>query len=111
MTRSRRMSGKQTTKQLQGRIDTIEKEFHGFGNAAATELMKHGKLIYALLDDLGKLETLTCENCKEEISRPVLKDIENTDECPSCGRSLFIKTQVSLDDLHRGSQKANESEE
>ena len=96
MTRSRKMSGKLTTKQLQERVDKIEQEFHGFGNAAATELMKHGKLIYGLLADLGKLETIKCENCGEEISRPILKDIENTDECPSCGKSLFA---VTLDDF------------
>ena len=96
MTRSRKMSGKMTTKQLQQRLDTIETEFHGFGNAAATELMKHNQLIYGLLSDLGKLETIKCENCGEEISRPILKGIENTDECPSCGKSLFA---VTLDDF------------
>ena len=96
MTRSRKMSGKLTTKQLQQRLDTMEQEFHGFGNAAAQELMKHGRLIYGLLADLGKLETIECANCNEQISRPVLKDIENTDECPSCGKSLFITT---LDDF------------
>ncbi len=96
MTRSRKMSGKMTTKQLQERVDTIESEFHGFGKAAATELMKHGKLLYGLLSDLGKLEVLSCDNCKEDISRPILKDIENTDDCPSCGKSLFAST---LDDF------------
>ena len=111
MTRSRKMSGKKTTKQLQQEIDTLTKEFHGFGNAAASELMKHGKIIYALLEDLGKLENLICENCKETISRPIIKGIENTDECPSCKRSLFKKTQISLDDMQQAVNKSDSEEE
>lgn len=108
MTRSRRASGKPTVKQMQEQVNTIEKEFHGFGNAVAGELMKHNRLLYGLLADLGKLENIICENCKEEVSRPILKDIENTDECPSCNRNLFEKKQISLDDMHQALQSEEE---
>jgi uncharacterized paraquat-inducible protein A len=70
--------------------------------------MKHNRLLYGLLADLGKLQNIICENCKEEVSRPILKDIENTDECPSCNRSLFEKKQISLDDMHRALQSEEE---
>jgi rRNA maturation endonuclease Nob1 len=43
------------------------------------------------------MEKIICENCGEEVARPVLKGLENNDECPSCGESLFVKTQVKLD--------------
>ena len=110
MTRSRKMSGKLTTKQLHGVIQENQVEFRSFAKALVEEVMKHNTLIYALLDDMNKMEKIICENCKEEVARPILKGIANNDECPSCKRSLFIKTQVSLDDLQKASQKVNEEE-
>ena len=104
------MSGKLTTKQLHGVIQENQTEFRSFAKALVEEVMKHNTLIYSLLGDLGKMENITCENCKEEVARPILKDLENNDECPVCKRSLFIKTQVSLDDLQQASQKVNEDE-
>jgi len=99
MTRSRKMSGKLTTKQIQGEVTELKNELSQFANALVQEVMKHNTLIYSLLEDLNKMEKITCENCSEEVARPILKGLENNDDCPSCGKSLFIKKQASLDDF------------
>ena len=99
MTRSRKMSGKLTTKQIQGEVTELKNELSQFANALVQEVMKHNTLIYALLNDMGKMEKIICENCGEEVARPVLKDLENNDDCPSCGKSLFVTKQADLEDL------------
>lgn len=97
MTRSRKMSGKLTTKQIHGEVTELKNELSQFANALVQEVMKHNTLIYAMLEDAGKMEKIVCENCGEEVARPVLKGLDNNDDCPSCGESLFIKKQVKLD--------------
>ena len=99
MTRSRKMSGKLTTKQLQAELDTTTNEFRSFANAMVQEVMKHNVLIYALLEDMGKMEKITCVNCKDEVARPTLSGLEQNDDCPSCGKNLFGTEQTSLDNI------------
>ncbi len=99
MTRSRKMSGKLTTKQLQAELDTTTNEFRSFANAMVQEVMKHNVLIYALLEDMGKMEKITCVNCKDEVARPTLSGLEQNDDCPSCGKNLFGTEQTSLDKI------------
>ncbi len=99
MTRSRKMSGKLTTKQLQAELDTTTNEFRSFANAMVQEVMKHNVLIYALLEDMGKMEKITCVNCKDEVARPTLSELEQNDDCPSCGKNLFGTEQTSLDNI------------
>lgn len=99
MTRSRKMSGKLTTKQLQGELTELKNELSQFANALVQEVMKHNTLIYAMLEDMGKMEKVVCENCNEEVARPILKGLDNNDDCPSCGKSLFVSKQADLEDL------------
>ena len=61
--------------------------------------MKHNVLIYALLEDMGKMEKITCVNCKDEVARPTLSGLEQNDDCPSCGKNLFGTEQTSLDKI------------
>tara|TARA_R100001510_G_C7656750_1_gene217136 strand:+ start:1642 stop:1935 length:294 start_codon:yes stop_codon:yes gene_type:complete len=93
------MSGKLTTKQLQAELDTTTNEFRSFANAMVQEVMKHNVLIYALLEDMGKMEKITCVNCKDEVARPTLSELEQNDDCPSCGKNLFGTEQTSLDNI------------
>ena len=99
MTRSRKMSGKLTTKQLQAELNTTTNEFRSFANAMIPEVMKHNALIYAMLEEMGKMEKITCANCKEEVARPTLSGLEQNDDCPACGKNLVDKVQTSLDDI------------
>ena len=99
MTRSRKMSGKLTTKQLQAELNTTTNEFRSFANAMIPEVMKHSALIYAVLEEMGKMEKITCANCKEEVARPTLSELEQNDDCPACGKNLFGTEQTSLDDI------------
>ena len=110
MSRSRRMTGKPTVKQIDTRVSTIEKEFHGFANAAATDLMKVNRLLYAVMEDMGKLEKLNCASCGEEILRPNLDGLEQTEDCPACGRNIYGSDQTTLDDLQKGMAAIKEEE-
>ena len=106
------MSGKLTTKQLQQKVDTVEKEFHGFANACVTDLMKLNRLMFGLLENLGKLDKINCSNCGSEVLRPNILELDQTEDCPDCGKNLFSKDtrQVTLDEMTRAVGKMGEEE-
>ena len=113
MTRSRRASGKPTVKQLKAELDELKREFGGFANAAATDIMKLNHIIFGLLDEQGKISKMTCINCKEECLRPDIEGLEQSEQCPNCGRSLHETEQINLQDMMKanmaqGSEKSEE---
>lgn len=106
MSRSRKMSGKRTVKQVDARVtevttklDTLGMEFAGFAQAAANDILKLNHLIYAMLDKEGLITKLTCANCKKEVIRPELEGVEQSEDCPHCGQNLHNSTQVSLSEV------------
>jgi PHP family Zn ribbon phosphoesterase len=120
MSRSRKLTGKRTVKQVDAKVDelarktdTLGTEFASFASAAANDIMKLNHLIYGLLDEAGKITKIICINCKKEAVRPDIEGIEQSENCPHCGRNLHKSEQITLDDLHRGNmtESGEDSEE
>ena len=106
MSRSRKMSGKRTVKQVDARVteltnkvDTLGMEFAGFAQAAANDIMKLNHLIFALLDKDGLITKITCANCKKEVVRPELEGVDHSEDCPHCGQNLHGSAQTTLDEV------------
>lgn len=56
-------------------------------------------MMFALLNDLGKADTLTCAECGEEVMRPILKDLPLEEICPMCNGNLIVHpTQTTVED-------------
>ena len=91
--------------EINGRLNKIETEFHGFGNAVAQDLMKLHKLLYTYLQTQGLIEHLSCANCDEEVLRPKIEGLEQSDECPSCSHDLYKGTQTSIQDWDNGEEE------
>tara|TARA_R110002020_G_scaffold136280_1_gene304015 strand:+ start:996 stop:1292 length:297 start_codon:yes stop_codon:yes gene_type:complete len=91
--------------QITGRVNKIEEEFHAFGNAVAKDMMKLHHLVYAFLDDSGKLQTLTCSECQEQVMRPKLANLDQSDECPSCGHDLIKGVQTKIEAWDDGEEE------
>ena len=113
MTRSRKLSGKKTVKQVDARVNDLSKqleavvnkldalgmEFAGFAQAAANDILKLNHLIYALLDRDGLITKIECANCGKEVIRPELEGVEHSEDCPHCGQNLHKTTQATLDEV------------
>jgi len=97
MTRSRKMSGKKTVKQLSAELDELKGEFARFANAAATDIMKLNHLVYAMLDEQGKITKITCTNCGQEAVQADIEGVEQSEQCPHCGQNLHEATQTTLE--------------
>ena len=82
--------------EINGRLDKIESEFHGFGNAVAQDLMRLHHLLYTLLDSQGHLEKLKCANCNEEVLRPKLEGLEQSDDCPNCKHEFWYSDFILI---------------
>ena len=91
--------------ELKEQVNNLQREFSGFANAVASDIIKLNHIIYGLLDEAGKISKIICVNCKEEAIRPHIEGLENSDICPACGRSLFDKEQITLDDMHQAIKK------
>jgi len=65
-------------------------------------------LVDNLLEDLGKLNKISCPSCEEEILRPEVKGIPLQDICPSCQSSLLDGEQTSFEDWDNGAEDESE---
>ena len=113
MSRSRKMTGKRTVKQVDARVselstqqdavinklDALGMEFAGFAQAAANDILKLNHLIYAMLDKEGLITKIECANCGKEVIRPDLDGVDHSEDCPHCGQNLHKSTQVTLDEV------------
>ena len=72
------------------------------------DVVKLQMMLYNLLSDMGKIERLVCPSCNEEVLRPLLPNIPLEEVCPSCGESLFDKSQMSIDDWDNGITREEE---
>jgi len=111
MSRGRKFTGKPTVKQLQTELQEARAEFNAFANAAVTDIMKLNHIVFGMLDEQGKITRITCVNCKEEAIRPEIEGIENTEDCPNCGRNLHKTEQINLQDMQNAILEVEPSED
>lgn len=74
------------------------------------QLSKLNILLFALLKEMGKSEDIVCANCGENITRPLIDGLPKQDDCPTCGKNLFAKTQTTVEDWDSGLIVDDESE-
>lgn len=74
------------------------------------QLSKLNIVLFALLKDMGKTEDITCANCDERVTRPIINGLPKQDECPVCGENLFGDEQTTVEDWDSGLIMNDESE-
>ena len=74
------------------------------------QLSKLNIVLFALLKDMGKSEDITCANCDERVTRPIINGLPKQDECPTCGENLFDNKQTTVEDWDSGLIMNDESE-
>jgi rRNA maturation endonuclease Nob1 len=74
------------------------------------QLSKLNIVLFALLKDMGKTEDITCANCGERVTRPIINGLPKQDECPTCGENLFDNKQTTVEDWDSGLIVNDESE-
>lgn len=74
------------------------------------QLSKLNIVLFALLKDMGKSEDITCANCGERVTRPLINGLPKQDECPVCGENLFDNKQTTVEDWDSGLIMNDESE-
>ena len=88
MTRSRKLSGKLTTKQLQGELDEVKTVINALINGVGQDMARVNGLLYALLSHMDLLEESNCPHCGQVLFEPQLDALDKQDTCPACGGSL-----------------------
>ena len=62
------------------------------------QLNKLNIVLDALLKDMGKSEDVNCQNCGENITRPVIYGLPKNDQCPACGENLISDKLATVKD-------------
>ncbi len=97
------MSNASDIRELQQKQEQLTKgTIHAF-EQVAFDYAKLQTMFFALLQDLGKTDTLSCSECDEEVMRPLLSQLPVENTCPMCGGGLVIDTsQTTVDDWDNG---------
>ena len=98
MTRSRKLSGKLTTKQIQGEVDEIKGVLNQLIGAVGQDMARLNGLIYALLSEMELLEETNCPHCGQFLYEPQLKMLDKQEICPSCGKEI-VEGQTKITDV------------
>ena len=98
MTRSRKLSGKLTTKQIQGEVDEIKGVLNQLIGAVGQDMARLNGLIYALLSEMELLEETNCPHCGQVLYEPQLKMLDKQEICPSCGKEI-VEGQTKITDV------------
>ena len=70
---------------------------------ADSQISRLNIILFALLEDLGKLEVINCRKCGEGITRPVINGLPNKSECPACDKNLIVDKQTAVEDWDNSS--------
>ena len=70
MTRSRKASGKLTTKQLGQQVNEIQQVLNQLINAMSNDMARINGIMYALLQEDGRLEESKCPACEQVLFEP-----------------------------------------
>ena len=97
------MSNASDIRELQEKQDNLTKGVVNAFEQVSFDYSKLQTMIFALLEDLGKTDTLTCSECNEEVMRPLLSKLPIEEICPMCGGDLIKDvSQTTVDDWDNG---------
>lgn len=102
MTRSRTASGKPTTKQLGKDMKEMQNVINQLINAMSNDMARINGIVYALLQEDGRLKESNCPSCKQVLFEPQLKALPKAETCPACGHSMEESEQMSIEDWDSG---------
>ena len=74
------------------------------------DIMKMQTIMYNLLDELDKVEKPICVSCKEVLFIPIVKNVERSDVCPSCGENIYGAEQTTFESWDEGETIGGEEE-
>ena len=93
------MSNASDIRELQEKQENLTKGVVQAFEHVSFDYAKLQTMFFALLQDLGKTDTLSCSDCDEEVMRPLLSQLPVENTCPMCGGDLVIDTsQTTVDD-------------
>ena len=97
------MSNASDIRELQMKQEQLTKGVVNAFDQVSFDYAKLQTMFFALLQDLGKTDTLYCSECDEEVMRPLLSQLPVESNCPMCGGELVIDTsQTTVDDWDNG---------
>jgi len=97
MTRSRAASGKPTTKQLGKDMKEMQNVINQLINAMSNDMSRINGIVYALLQEDGRLKESNCASCGQVLFEPLLKALPKAENCPACGHSMDDTEQMSIE--------------
>ncbi len=93
------MSNASDIRELQQKQEQLTKGVVNAFEHVSFDYAKLQTMFFALLDDLGKTDTLSCSECSEEVMRPLLSKLPVENTCPMCGGDLSIDaSQTTVND-------------
>ena len=97
------MSNASDIRELQEKQENLTKGVINAFEQVSFDYAKLQTMFFALLQDLGKSDTLSCLECDEEVMRPLLTQLPVEETCPMCGGGLTKDTsQTTVDDWDNG---------
>lgn len=90
MSRSRKLSGKLTTKQIDRKVDNLI-------DAVSADLGRINGLLYGLLTEFDLLKESNCGSCGQVLFQPLLKALPQDTTCPKCGENIQ-PSQMTIDE-------------
>lgn len=102
MTRSRAASGKPTTKQLGKDMEEMKVVVNQLINAMTNDMGRLNGIVYAMLQEDGRLKESNCPSCGQVLFEPILKALPRASTCPACGHDMENTTQMSIEDWDSG---------
>lgn len=89
MTRSRKLSGKLTTKQLQGQVEELQGIVSEMINAMSGDLTRINMVLFGILKQNNWLVEYDC-SCGQHLVLPKLDSLPMETHCPSCNKEIEI---------------------
>jgi len=98
MTRSRKLSGKPTTKELGRQVNEMQNVINQLINAMSNDMARVNGIMYAMLQEDGRLKESNCPKCGQVLFEPQLKALPKALVCPACGHDMH-EEQTTIEDF------------
>ena len=98
MTRSRKLSGKMTTKQLQKQVEELQGIVSEMIKAMSGDLTRINMVLFGILKQNDWLVEYDC-SCGQHLVLPKLDSLPMETHCPACGKEIEDENQSKLSDV------------